>query len=75
MRMTMDGTVPFKLIDWRVNPITGRLIQDSGETITLTPKVMKLLVYLSSRPGELVSTDELITHVWDNVNVSDTSLY
>ncbi len=73
--MIVDGTTPFKVGDWKVNPITGRLTLVSGETIELTPKIMKLLVYLSSRSGEMVSTDDLMTHVWDNVKVSDTSLY
>ena len=35
---------------------------------------MDLLVYLASRPGELVSKDELVESVWEGAHVSDDAL-
>ena len=37
----------------------------AGEPLALTPKEFALLRYLMSRPGEVLSEFELLTHVWD----------
>jgi DNA-binding response OmpR family regulator len=36
-----------------------------GEPLSLTPKEFSLLRYFMSRPGEVLSEFELLTHVWD----------
>jgi DNA-binding response OmpR family regulator len=36
-----------------------------GTTLDLTPKEFALLRYFMSRPGEVVSQEELLDHVWD----------
>lgn len=36
-----------------------------GERIDLTPKEFALLRYFMSRPGEVISQEELLEHVWD----------
>jgi len=36
-----------------------------GATLDLTPKEFALLRYFMSRPGEVVSQEELLDHVWD----------
>ncbi len=73
--MTGDLARPFQVGDWRVSPADGHLTLDSGENVPIRPKVMALLVYLASRAGELISNDELITHAWDGVHVSNAALY
>ena len=53
----------FRVADWLVEPALGRIKQ--GHTIIrLEPKVMEVLVYLASRPGEVVSRRELETSIW-----------
>lgn len=74
---------PFRLGGWRVEPSSGRLTRigagsygsNGPAEVTLRPKVMELLVYLVSRAGEVVSNDDLITHVWKGVHVTEASLY
>jgi DNA-binding response OmpR family regulator len=36
-----------------------------GERLTLTPKEFAVLEYLMVRPGHVVSSEELLEHVWD----------
>ncbi len=36
-----------------------------GRALELTPKEFAVLRYLASRPGTVVSTEELLEHVWD----------
>jgi DNA-binding response OmpR family regulator len=37
----------------------------SGETLHLTPKEFGVLEYLMTRPGHVVSAEDLLEHVWD----------
>jgi DNA-binding response OmpR family regulator len=37
----------------------------AGARLTLTPKEFALLRYFMSRPGEVLSQEELLEHVWD----------
>ena len=41
------------------------LATQDGEQLSLTPKEFSLLRYFMSRPGEVLSEFELLTHVWD----------
>ena len=36
-----------------------------GQRLTLTPKEFGVLEYLMTRPGHVVSSEELLEHVWD----------
>ncbi|MDE0652895.1 MAG: response regulator transcription factor [bacterium] len=40
-------------------------VRRQGQEITLTPKEFTLLRFFCSRPGEVVSQEELLDHVWD----------
>ncbi|MDQ3871430.1 MAG: response regulator transcription factor, partial [Chloroflexota bacterium] len=45
---------------------TARLAASrGGRAVELTPKEFAVLRYLASRPGAVVSTEELLEHVWD----------
>ncbi|MDF5757023.1 response regulator transcription factor [Spongiactinospora sp. TRM90649] len=39
--------------------------QHRGRPLSLTPKEFGVLHYLMTRPGHVVSTEELLEHVWD----------
>jgi DNA-binding winged helix-turn-helix (wHTH) protein len=45
-----------------------------GRAVALRPKAFDLLAFLTSRPGEVLTKDELITTVWAGVVVTDDSL-
>ena len=49
--------------DWRVLPEED-VIERGSQSLRLEPKVMEVLVYLASRPGEVVSRNELESEVW-----------
>lgn len=60
--------------EWRVEPSLDR-VSRRGETRPLRRQVMELLVYLADRPGDVVSTDELLTDLWDGRVVTESSVY
>ena len=73
----MDGPQPKSLLcvgAWCVNPTLGE-ISRAGETIRLEARTMRLLLYLATRPGDVVSIDELLSHVWEGVVVTPDSVY
>ena len=53
----------FVIAGWSVDPATLRIALD-GEEVKLEPKVMAVLEYLASKPGEVVSRQELEEQVW-----------
>src|SRR5262245_1603937 len=59
--------------DWSVEPALDAL-RRGGEIVRLEPKAMELLVFLASRPGEVVSREELLAAVWPGVVVGDEAL-
>ncbi|RXS97144.1 transcriptional regulator [Silvibacterium dinghuense] len=59
---------------WCVDPSKG-LISRDGEHVRLEARGMRLLLYLAEHPGEVVSTDDLLSHVWSGVAVTQDSVY
>ncbi|GEM_PF-619992 len=70
----IDNNTPFRLGEWWVEPQTNRIKNPSGSSV-IEHRIMELLVYLASRPGEVVSSDEIHSQVWRNVVVGDHSIY
>jgi len=60
----LDHT-PFFINEWRVAPAEG-LLARGNESVRLEPKAMQVLVYLASKPGQVVSREELERNVWSN---------
>jgi len=63
----------FRLGDWMVDPSLSR-ISDGDGTVHVEPRAMEVLVYLASRPNELVSKQDLVHHVWKAEVVAHGSL-
>lgn len=63
-----------QLGDWRIEPDLDRIVGAGGEVL-LMPKAMAVLVYLAERPGQVVSTDELIDAVWQGRPMGDNPVY
>src|ERR1044071_2401080 len=59
--------------DWSVEPALD-VLRRGAATVRLEPKTMELLVALASRPGEVVSREELLSAVWPGVVVGDEAL-
>lgn len=53
----------FFIDGWRVSPDEGVLVR-ADEVVHLEPKVMEVLVYFASRPGEVITREELERDVW-----------
>ena len=53
----------FFIEDWQVLPAEN-LLTRGNETEHLEPKAMEVLAYLASRPGEVITRDELERDVW-----------
>ena len=58
---------------WQVLPLHGELRNESG-VHHIEPKVMDVLVFLASRPGEVVEREAIIEAVWGGRFVSDDPL-
>jgi len=63
----------FYVDDWLVDPRTDRVSRDQHE-VKLEPRVMDLLLYMASRPGEVVTREELEAAVWAGMIVGYDSL-
>ena len=58
---------------FRLEPAERRLSK-GGEPVHVTPKALELLVALASRPGRLVTKDELVAEVWPDTFVEEGNL-
>ncbi len=63
----------FSIGDWLIHPAVNSMERD-GETVHLEPKVMQVLVALSSEPGEVVTREHLRSVVWPDVFVGEDVL-
>jgi TolB-like protein/DNA-binding winged helix-turn-helix (wHTH) protein/lipopolysaccharide biosynthesis regulator YciM len=72
--MNTDQPSGFRIGKWFVEPSLGKLTAN-GQTVSIRPREMDLLVYLAKQEGGIVTADEIITHVWAGVAVTNDSLY
>lgn len=63
----------FFIGDWKISPALKR-ISTEAESKTLEPQLMAVLVYLASRPKEVVTKEELMEEVWKGVVVGENVL-
>ena len=72
----MDSpTAPqLKIGDWYVSPAAAQ-ISRNGESVRLEGRMMRLLLCLAARPGEVISVDQLLDEVWSGVVVTPDSVY
>lgn len=71
--MNIDSQNILLIGDWRVSPAEGVLMKGE-ETVRLEPKAMEVLVYLTSRPGEVVTRDDLEREAWHGAVVGYDSV-
>lgn len=63
----------FRLGDWLVEPAINRL-SDGQRSSKLQPQLIRLLSYLASHPGEMLSREQLLAQVWEREFVNDEVL-
>jgi Tol biopolymer transport system component/DNA-binding winged helix-turn-helix (wHTH) protein len=64
---------PFRVGEWLVSPALCR-VSRRGEITHLEPRIMSLLAYLASRPGQVFSRDTLLGAIWPDVVVNEEAL-
>lgn len=72
--METPNTTLLRIGDWCVDPRSGEVSRD-GETTRLEARTMRLLLHLANHPGEVVSIDDLLKHVWAGSIVTSDSVY
>ncbi|HEU5341787.1 transcriptional regulator [Edaphobacter sp.] len=63
----------FFINDWLIQPQINT-VEKNGRTWHLEPKVMQVLVHLSSHPNQVLSKEKLIDSVWHGTFVGDDVL-
>lgn len=61
--MHLQAKTTLNIGDWQVSLMQG-VVSREGEKVRLEPKAVEVLAYLASRPGEVVSRDDLEKAVW-----------
>ncbi|MEM7186139.1 MAG: winged helix-turn-helix domain-containing protein [Bacteroidota bacterium] len=65
----------FRLGDWTIHPMLNRIAPNrGGDPVSLEPQLMKLLLYLVHHRGTLVTKEQLLEAVWEDVIVGDNVL-
>ncbi|AJQ93457.1 winged helix-turn-helix domain-containing protein [Gynuella sunshinyii] len=65
---------PFFIGEWQVSPKTNTIRR--GETVRqLEPRVMDVLVALSSQKGQPLSADEIVQQCWGNTEIGDNPVH
>ena len=65
----LDGR-PEQHVLFRIDPLAQRLWQD-GKPVALRPKTWAVLLFLSTRPGALVTKEVLLREVWSDAVVGE----
>ena len=64
----------FTVGQWTVTPALDRL-ERNGNSVTIEPKAMAVLVYLARRAGQVISGKDLTAAVWNERAVGDDAVY
>jgi len=68
------STALFFVGEWQVTPSTNSIRR--GEQVKhLEPKAMDVLLLLCEKQGELLTSEEIISHCWPNVALGDNPLH
>ncbi|KQW94001.1 transcriptional regulator [Massilia sp. Root418] len=72
--METTASAKLRVGAWCVDAALSEMTRD-GETVRLEPRMLRLLLCLTARPGEIVSAEELLSQVWPGVVVTPDSVY
>src|SRR6266704_514194 len=54
--------------------VSERVLRRDGSVLPLGSRALDILIYLSGHPGEVISKQKLLDHVWSDVTVEEGSL-
>ncbi|MGI2055985.1 winged helix-turn-helix domain-containing protein [Shewanella baltica] len=60
--------------EWQINPSANSLLLGK-QVKQLEPKAMDVLLFLCQRAGEVISSDEIVSHCWPGVDTGDNPLH
>lgn len=60
--------------DYQIHPVAGH-IQSGGQIVKVRPKTFELLLLLTEARGELVSKQEILRKIWDDVSVDEQVVF
>ena len=60
--------------EWAVDPVASQICRDGG-TVRVDARLMRVLMCLAARAGEVVTTEELLAEAWSGVVVTQDSVY
>ncbi|MCP3127714.1 winged helix-turn-helix domain-containing protein [Shewanella sp. KJ2020] len=60
--------------EWQVNPSANSLLLGK-QVKQLEPKAMDVLLFLCQNAGEVISSDEIVSHCWPGVDTGDNPLH
>ena len=63
----------FRFGDFQLDSTEKTLLRD-GHSVPVTPKVFDLLLFLTMRPGMLVTKEELLAGIWPSTAVEESNL-
>ena len=69
----MKKQPPFRIGQFTVDP-EQFCMRENGRTIDVSKRLMQLLCFLAARQGEVVTKEELLSHIWAGVLVSDDTV-
>ena len=58
---------------FQIDPRTWTLARE-GQVVDLSPRLVEILAFFASRPGDIITKDELLDRFWPGVNISDNTL-
>ena len=64
----------FVLDRWTVEPKRNCIVSEATGERRLDPRLIDVLVYMASRPDQVVTRDELLDHVWEGTFVSENTV-
>ena len=71
--MNVAATFPLHVAELTIDPVRRRISGPGGEAV-IEPMVMRLLLHLVERQGQVLPRRELFDHLWGNAQVGDDSL-
>ena len=71
--MTHFKNLAYEFGPYRLD-LSKRVLMCAGETISLAPKALEILIVLVTHAGELVEKDELLKAVWPDTFVEESNL-
>ena len=71
--MNVAATFPLRVAELTIDPVRRRIAGPAGDA-SIEPLVMKLLLQLLDREGDVLPRRELFDHLWGSAQVGDDSL-